>query len=44
MCVVHHKMTLVLRSVTGFERVLLDRYPITKAIVDPLPAIPYRAH
>ena len=25
MCVVHHKLTLVFRSMTGFERVLLDR-------------------
>ena len=24
MCVVHHKLTLVFRSMTGFERVLLD--------------------
>ena len=25
MWVVHHKLTLVFRSMTGFERVLLDR-------------------
>ena len=28
MCVVHHKLTLVFRSMTGFERVLVDRKPL----------------
>ena len=29
MCVVHHKLTLVFRSMTGFERVLLESTPLS---------------